>query len=282
MAEQPVVYTFHKIRERCEQPDPGAWRAFLTFYSPLCLRLLAVYLPEEGASAPRIWERTLQALAENDFERVRAAARKSEREFLADVRALLLDHAADHVSSSPPAENASARSRVDLGQLGKLLEGLPLLHQEMLFLKLAGYGDATLEGMFRIAPRVAAQAFDRLLPDYAAARNIEQDGCPWSGEWLALLRQARAARTEKCPELFQFLRIQDGQVSWYEKEPAEKHVAGCRHCLEAWTALREVGYWRHTAPPLPAAKIEQFLRVLPLGVAAPDKPNKSLLRRFFG
>jgi hypothetical protein len=276
--KHPVLYTFHKIREQCEGPDPGAWRAFLNFYSPLGLRLLEIYLPGDAASVPRVWERTLGALAEDGFERFRATARKSEREFLADVRALLLEHAAgEGPPAPPPGETSSAARGPDLDQLTKLLEGLPLLHQEMLFFKLAGYRDATLEGLFRIAPRVAQKAFERLEPDYAAARSPGADRCPWPADWLALLGQARAARTDKCPELFQFLRIQDGQVSWYEKEPAEKHVAGCLHCLEVWTALREVGYWRRAAPAVAATQIEQFLGTLPLGAA----PNRSLLGRLF-
>lgn len=275
--KQPIVYTFHKVRERCEQPDPGAWRAFVDFYSPFGLRLLEIYLPGERAAAARTWERTLAALAENGFERFRATARKSEREFLADIRALLLERAAE--PGLPPGSAVDASSPVLTPEkLAQLLGGLPLLHQEMLFFKLAGYCDATLEKVFRIAPRVAQKAFERLDPDYAAARNLAQDRCLWPRAWLALLARARAARTDKCPERFQFLRIQDGQVSWYEKEPAETHIAGCLHCLEVWAALREVSYWRHAAPAVSAEQAQQFLRALPL----PPEPKKPFFQRLFG
>ena len=306
--KQPAVFTFHKIREQGEQGEAGAWRAFLEFYSPLYLHLVLLYAPE-GEQGSGIWEKTLGALAEGNFARFRATSRQSEREFLSDVRALLLDiagherpaggpgaapgadaapvspdaptvnpdAAADNADSAPVNFEKPGLERPGLEKLGKIVAELPLLHQEMLFFKLAGYTDATLELVLRVAPRVAQASFERLSPDFAAARALTSDRCPWPADWLATLHAARAAKTDKCPELHQFLRIQDGQVSWYDKEPVEKHVASCLHCLEAWTALREVGYWRRAAPGVAPAKIEELLRGLPL--AAPAKP--AFLKRVF-
>jgi hypothetical protein len=93
-----------------------------------------------------------------------------------------------------------------------------------------------------------------------------------------LLREARSSKKENCICLHQFLRIQDGQTSWYDKEPVEKHVSGCMHCLEAWTALREVSHWRKAAPPLAVAQIDEFLSVLPLAA----ERKKPFLKRVFG
>ncbi len=300
--DTPGLSTFHKVREQCEQANASAWRAFLTLYSPLGLHLLGMYSPDHAA-ASRLWGKTAQRLAENSCERFRATARQSEREFLADVRALLLDIVvqeggaqgngeqeavapqdglgdANDAGDETPGGGANTASRaiIDSEKLATLLDGLPLLHQEMLWLKLAGYGDGSIEKMLRITPRVAEAAFARLLPDWGAALKIEQDRCPWPEDWLALLRQARTAKKESCPALHQILRVHDGQVSWYEKEPVEKHVSGCVYCLERWTALREVGYWRRVAPAVPPAQIEDWLRGLPLRA----EEKKSLLRRVFG
>ena len=317
--KQPAVFTFHKIREQGEQGEAGAWRAFLEFYSPLYLHLVSLYAPE-GEQGSGIWEKTLGALAEDNFARFRATSRQSEREFLSDVRALLLDiaghqrpaggrgaapDAAPVSADDAPANPDDAPVSVDgapvnfekpgleklgleklgleklgLEKLGKIVAELPLLHQEMLFFKLAGYTDATLELVLRVAPRVAQASFERLPPDFAAARALSSDRCPWPAEWLATLHAARAAKTDKCPELHQFLRIQDGQVSWYDKEPVEKHVAHCLHCLEAWTALREVGYWRRHAPAVAPAHVEDFLQLLPLAARHADIPETRVLAKF--
>src|SRR6185295_5907850 len=117
------------------------------------------------------------------------------------------------VSTSEPAA-----SILDLESIGKLLDGLPLLHQEMLFLKLAGYTDPSIERMLRMAPRVAQAAFARLESDYAAALKNESDRCLWPRPWLAMLRAARPLKQESCPPLHQFLRSHDGQITWYDKE----------------------------------------------------------------
>lgn len=288
MAEnKPVLYTFHKVREQCEHAKADAWRAFLLMYGPLAGHLLAMYAPNPP-EAPKVWQKTLQRLVENDFERFRGTARQTEREFLADVRALLLE-TLSQLSGTVPAGDISAASalrRDGAGNtaftpesLAKLLDGLPLLHQEMIFLKLAGYSNASVEKMLRVAPHVAEKSFERLSPDHSAAARIEKDRCAWPLEWVEILRQARAAKKENCADLHQILRIHDGQVSWYEKEPVEKHVSGCLHCLERWTALREIGHWRRAAPAIPAGQIDEGLAAL--GFRAPNV-KKSFLQRVFG
>ena len=294
MAEnKPGVLTFHRVREQCELANAEAWRAFVTLYGPLCLHLLGMYAPE-GTAADPVVAKMLGALAENNFERFRGTARQSEREFLADVRALLLEMVtalgkdagggtsvagAATADGGAPPEDASSQNKLNPESLAALLEGLPLLHQEMLFFKLAGYTDSSIEKMLRVAPRVAETSFARLSPDFAAALNAQKDRCLWPKDWLAILRQARAAKKENCPELHQILRVHDGQVSWYDKEPVEKHVSGCLYCLERWTALREVGYWRKVAPAVAAAQVEEWLRVLPLRA---EEKKKSFLQRVFG
>jgi hypothetical protein len=287
MAEkQAVLYTFHKVREQCEQANAEAWRAFLSMYGPLGTHLLAMYAPEPSA-AVGVWKTTLRRLAENNFERFRGTARQTEREFLADVRALLLETLSQSEATAGPNEvgapvaqlDGAGTAKLNSESLAKLLEGLPLLHQEMMFLKLAGYGDASIEKMLRVAPRVAEKSFERMSPDYAAAVKIEKDRCPWPVDWLGVLQQARTMKKENCPELHLILRTHDGQVSWYEKEPVETHVSSCLYCLDRWTALREVGFWRKAAAPVPAEQIEEGLSVLDM--RAPET-KKSLLRRFFG
>jgi len=274
--KQPVVFTFHLVREQCEQGSADAWRAFLDFYSPLFLHLLEI----DGFGDTPVWERTLDALVDDNYQRFRATSRQSEREFLIDVRALLVDQALAEARKSAGAEASGGGGApvLNLGRVAQLVEGLPLLHQEILWFKLRGYTDATIERILRMAPGVAHAALDRLMPDFAAARDLTSDRCPWPGDWLALLHQARANKKDDCPPLHQLMRIQDGQVSWYDKEPVEKRVASCLHCLESWTGLREVGYWRRAAPAVSPEQIEQLRRRIP--TVEPEK--RSLLKRVFG
>src|ERR1051325_1150835 len=99
-AKQTLV-TFHRVREECEQGSADSWRAFLEFYTPLAFQLVALYAPDRSPR-DQIWEQTISALAENNFERFRATERQSEREFLVDLRALLLDK----LTGRPPLRSA--------------------------------------------------------------------------------------------------------------------------------------------------------------------------------
>ena len=279
MKPEPVLYTFHKIREQAEQGNADAWRALLEFYAPMFFRVLEINGAMSRAEVLPIVKSMLEALAANGFERLRATSRQTEREFLGDLRALLLGAAVDFVDSKKSEVEASGAFEPDAfepAKISKLLDGVPLLHKEMLFFKLAGYTDNSIERVMRLSPGVAEKAFERLTGEFHAARQSEQDRCPWPAEWLAFLKQARGVKTETCTPSHQMMRIHDGQVSWYEKEPVEKHVSACLHCLEIWTGLREVGYWRRAADPLSRAEIDQLLEVIPA-----EKPTakKSLFAR---
>ena len=278
--KQSGILSFHQVREQCEQGGADVWRSFLTFYSPLCLQLARIYT---AGDAP-VWERTLEGLMKDNFAQLRAMQRQTEREFLMDVRTALFDcalaEAAKKTSAEPSASELAAPESptFNIEKVTKILDGLPLLHQEILWFKLAGYTDATIERILRMAPSVAHGALDRLGPDFAAARDLASDHCLWPEAWLDFLRQARAAKKEECPPLHQLLRIHDGQVSWYDKEPMERKVASCLHCLDSWTGLREVAYWRRAAPGVSPDQIEQLLRKLPLIV---PEEKKSLFGRLF-
>jgi hypothetical protein len=214
-------------------------------------------------------------LTGNSFERLRATPRQSEREFLGDLRAMLLEAATDYLSAKNSETLVAGAFEPE--KIAKLLDGLPLLHKEMLFFRLAGYTENTVERIMRLSPSVAEKAFERLAGEYQAARLTERNLCPWPAAWLAFLKQARGLKTETCTPTHEMMRIHDGQVSWYEKEPVEKHVSGCLHCLEAWTGLREVGYWRRAADPISAATINELLEVIPIENILTKK--KSLLQR---
>jgi hypothetical protein len=270
------LLTFHKIIAGCETGDSEAWRAFLRDYSPVMVQLARVYLPER-CEPVSLWRDVLGAVCSEDFKLLRTFGHQSERELLIDLRSFFLDRGLANSRSDDSAQAIAepAKQRVEL-----LVKDLPLLHQEVVFFKLAGYSDRTLEKMFRITPAVAQKGVDRLRDGFGAWLGREQDVCLWPAEWLELVKDARAAKAEDCPSARLFLRIQDGQAGWYEKEPAERHLTQCLHCLEAWTALREVSYWRTSAPPVPPEDLEALISAIPVQEVA--KRPAPFLKRIFG
>ncbi len=274
------IPTFHQIIAGCENGQAEAWRWFIIQYTPVAFRVIDVYLDPGGGRGVRrevFWRDVLGALAADDCQRLRGFEHQAEREFLIDLRRFLLEQGC---AALDPAWDDSRAEPPTSERLKALLAGVPLLQQEIVFFKLAGYSDATIEKLLRISPGVARQGIERLQADYSIALSRQIDRSIWPSGWMKVLRQAWASRSEGCAPVRQFIRIQDGQTTWYEKEPTEHHIVQCLSCLEAWTALREVGLFRREASGLPAPEVEALLSGLKIPAPAPRR--KPWFRRAFG
>lgn len=263
------MLTFHKIIAGCTAGEREAWQSFVEEYTPAFLGLLGVYLgPQSGQRAGVTWRASLADLTDQRFERLCSLEHQSEKEFLLGLRRLVLSHAASSIDpqtqlmAAPPSPQQYAVERAQ-----GLLAGLPLIHQQVVFLKLAGYSEGVIERLLRLTPAVAQQGLERLRD----GTRVEP------AEWFSVLERAWSIGTESCPAPRHLVRIQEGQVSWYDRDPVEQHIAACLRCLELWTALGEVRYWRRESRPLPVAEVEELLAPLPIK-AAPAK-RKSLLAR---
>ncbi len=270
------LLTFQKILPACEEEQAEAWRAFLSQYSPVAFELLDMYVPWTSAQRDAFWRDALLALSAEDYKRLRAFPHQAEREFLVELRAFLFERAQPLLDASKDSARVPGPTRE---KIAALLEGAPLLHQEIMFLKLAGYSDRTLEQLLRTSPSVGAAGLERLKAEYGAVLEGTEDRCPWPAAWLEMTRSAREARKPDCPVLRQMIRALDGQISWYEKDPLEQHRARCLSCLEHWTALLEVVGWAKRAHPWRDQQVNVFLSALPLNRAG--KVKMPFLKRLF-
>lgn len=268
---------FHKVLPACEEGNADAWRVFLADYSPIVDQLFRIYLPLSRAEQNEFWRETLVALSANDFEPLRGFEHQAEREFLVDLRAWVLDRAPAKLH---PSEDATLPPSPTGETLTELLKGLPLLHQEVVFLTLAGYSPASLEKLLRTTPTISAPGLARLKAEYALVLDRSEERCLWPAAWIELIRSARAAKGGNCATLRQLVRILDGQASWYDKSPVEEHRSSCLHCLEKWTSLQEVVHWKREGKPWARERIEWLLNVLPL--RAHSKPRRWVLSRVLG
>ena len=272
----PKLITFHRILAGCEEGSGEAWRAFLADYAPIVAQLLSVYVPLAAEAREEFSRDSLQELAGNNCQRLRAFDHQAEREFLYDLRVFLLERGG---SKLDPAQDAQDAPRPTLDSVRGILKDLPLVHQEILLVKLAGYSNHSVERFFRITPAVAQKGFERLQTSYSSILDRASDRCPWPAAWAEFSQAAGAAQTSDCPPLRQFVRILDGQYGWYEKEPTEEHIRNCAPCLVRWVALREIMYWRREAKACPPSQVEALLSSLSLRQEA--KPRKSLLARIW-
>jgi hypothetical protein len=267
---------FHNILPGCEEGNVDTWRAFLGNYTPGALQLFTVYSPWPPDVRLNYWREALGVLSGNDCAAIKGFSHQSEREFLVDLRAFLQDFA---LTKLDPSQDAASPVAPTTETLTALLSGLPLLHQEIAFLALAGYSQATIEKTLRTTPVVAQQGFERLRASYSAVLDRQDDHCLWPSAWLAICKSARAAAKEDCTPLRQLIRILDGQASWYDKSPVETHRVGCLHCLELWTSLVEVRAWERILQPIPPETVEALLAAVP---AKQQKRKASFFGRILG
>jgi hypothetical protein len=271
------LVTFHNTLRGCEDGNAESWRIFLSDYTPIILQLAVIYVPDSTRLGEQVWHEVLQTLTGDGFSRLRALEHRAEREFLLDLRGLFLEAAAPKQDG---ADDLASAPRPTLRAVVELLKGLPLLHQQVLFAKLAGYSDGGIERIYNVTPAVAAQSLERLQTDYAALLRRDQDVCPWPAAWIGVLRDARAAKTDSCSRVREQVRMLDGQSSWYEKELLEQHMVSCIHCLESWAALREIVYWRREAKPRSRDEINHLLSGL--RIANDSSTRTPLLKRLLG
>jgi hypothetical protein len=269
------LITFHRILAGCEEGRPEAWRHFLRDYSPTVLKLIGIYLPLPASKGGALWDDVLRRLAANHFEILRGLDHQAERAFLCELRGFIFGQASPPLD---PAQDAADAPRPTAERVRALLNGLPLAHQEILFLKLAGYSERTLETILRITPSIAAKGLERLQGEYGALLEKDEDACLWPASWMALLAEIHSAATPDCASLHALVRILDGQVGWSDKDPVERHMTGCINCLERWTALREIAHWRRELRPLPPESVEALLGSIPV---RNERSREPLLRRVF-
>lgn len=270
---------FQKILPACEEGSAEAWRYFLRNYTPTALQVLAVYTPWPADACWPVWVDALQALSAGDCAVLKSFSHQSEREFLVELRAFVQDFALARSQPSLEPRDAQAPPAPVVETLSNLLDGLPLLHQEIAFLALAGYSQPAIERILRITPAVAGEGLSRLRAGYAVALERTGDRCLWPAAWLGIVQTARANAQKDCVPLRQLIRILDGQASWYDKSPAESHRAHCLHCLELWTSLLEVVAWDRIRQPVPTDRIQAMLAVVP---SKPEKRHSSMLGRMLG
>lgn len=187
----PKFHTFQRILPGCEAGERAAWEAFLVRYTPIVQALDDFYLPGRERKAPAaLWAEALRSLSANHGERLRGLDHQAEREFLADLRAFYLELGAPALDPSPDAAPVPAPT---LESLESLLKDLPLAQKEIVFFKLAGYSDATLERMLLLPAAAIQKPLAQVEKSYVTALLRDGDACPWPSAWTEVLRRARAA-----------------------------------------------------------------------------------------
>jgi len=266
------VFSFHKMQEACRADQPAGWLHFIRAYAPLTHKLLQHYFPalEQRALLRQVFRaaRAEGGAVWRDF------AGTSEKEFLSHLRRFVLEQ-------GRAARGARPETPLTPENFWVLLQEFPPLQREVLLLAFHRYSpeEVSLFTKFETETVVAVtrQAHEKLRAQLgAAAGHLEpRDHDP-------LFAAVETPAGEKCVPVKTYARLVDGQVTWREREDAERHIENCLACLNRFAEFREVAHFFHTLPPADDALVAELAAAMGLPAQSVPKKKPAWWQRLLG
>lgn len=257
------VYSFHRMRDACLADQAEGWYRFLQAYLPLGRHLLERHFPALDQTA--LLTEVFRAARAHQVELWRTFQGTGEKEFLFHFRQFLMQRA------------RAARARLPETPLTpeifwSVLEEFPLLQREMLVLSFRRYTPEELTEMMKFNPETTraavAQAQEKLRTRLGAAVGPDL----LTRDHDALFAALEEQRGEKCLPAKIHARIADGQITWRDREAAERHIESCAYCLNRFAEYHEVFHYYRTLPPAEEAAVAPLAAAL--GLPAQESTRK--------
>jgi hypothetical protein len=257
------------MAEDCARGERLGWEEFVRDYCGFTRSMLWHYFP---ALTPEIEDHVVAA-----FQRARANNNAffhglrfaNEREFACAYRDFIFGYGREVARLPTP--------QISLEQARGVMKDMPVVEQQVLWLYVRGFREE------QVAPILMhAEATARAVKQKADERirtivpNASSDALVISAR--ALMEAAEKSKTDSCLPLKTFNNIINGQISWRERDVAEKHIAGCFYCLDRFTTFQEVVRRMKDKQAASDAEVEKV--VAQLGLAA--KRKSGLLAKVFG
>ena len=245
--------------EDCSRGELLGWQEFVGTYLSIARRLLLHYFPTLAPELDAHLTRLCRHARENGnawFAELRFA---NEREFLMELRALVFAYARAAARVPAPA--------FSLEQAQELLHDLSVVHRELLWMFVKGYDAAHTADMLMNAEATSGELNQRTRD--RIAQVVERGASD-------LLLAAEKASTPDCLPLRTFNNLINGQISWQERDEAERHFRDCLYCLDRFTSFQEMIWYGRNAPPLGEPQVQRILRELGLSLK-----KKGLVARLF-
>lgn len=257
------------MAEDCAQGERLGWEEFVRDYSGFARMFLTHYFPVLN---PEIEDHVTavfhRARANNNhfFVGLKFA---NEREFAVAFR--------DHVFAYGREAARLPIPQISLEQVREVLKDMPVVEQQMLWLVIRGFDASKIGSMLMNADATArdvkSKADERVRKIVPAA---SPDALVISAR--ALMEAAEQAKTDSCLPLKTFNNIINGQITWRERDVAEKHVAACFYCLDRFTTFQEVVRMIKDQQHAPEAYVESVVTKLDL----PTKKKPGLFAKILG
>lgn len=261
-----MVYTCYEMIRDCRAGADEGWRYFAANFAPLVQRLLEHYAPGDTRNEVRL-ERTLRGLRAPGSPLFQAAVPVPERDFLADLRQVVLAE----IDAPTPA------IPVDLETLKEALEPLTVVELQTVWLETMRYNPAQAAVMLKISKetvekmRAHGAELVRGKVDSWSASLLADNG-------LALGRAAAAVGAgEDCLPAKAYLDILDGRSTWHFRESVDRHVHGCLHCLDHFCRMVEVIALVRDTRPAEGPEAARFAQMMGM-----EEEKRGVWKKVFG
>lgn len=267
------VFSFDTMREACLTDQPAGWRHFVKTYAPVARHLLRHYFPAQEQAA--LLGRVVREAKANQAQVWRSFAGTSEKEFLLHLRGFVL------------REGRAARGTVPETPLTPenfwaLLEPFPALQREMLVLSFRGYTPEELSVIMKFLPETTRAAVERARKKLRTPLGAGLGPDIEKRDHDALFAAIETQRGEKCVLDKTYVRFVDGQVTWREREDAERHIENCLYCLNRFAEFREVFHFFRTLPPAEDNDVAELFVALGLPAQEPVGKKRAWWQRLLG
>jgi hypothetical protein len=244
----------------CATGEHLGWFEFIRDFGLITERLLLHYFPVLQPEIDSHVAGVFEKAHANDNAWCKSLKFQNEREFMMDFHDLVFAYG--RTAARVPVPELS------LEQFKEIVKDLNVVEREIMWLYVKGYNAAQIAPMMMNAEAtsnaiktVAEQRLKDLFPAMTAdALNASA---------RSLIESAEKTKTDECLPLKTFNNIVNGQISWRERDVAEKHIRDCFYCIDRFTSFQEMVRLRKDGKAMPDARVEQILGQL--GIAAGKK-----------
>jgi hypothetical protein len=257
------------MAEDCAWGERLGWEEFARDYSGFARYFLAHYFP---ALAPDIDDHVaavFQRARANNNQFFQGLKFANEREFAMAFRDFVFGYGREAARLPMP--------QLSIEQARSVMKDLPMVEQQMLWLFMRGFQEEQISPVLMHADATARNVKQKA---DERVRAIVPDASPDALiiSARALMEAAEQAKTDACLPLKTYNNIVNGQVSWRERDVAEKHVESCFYCLDRFTTFQEIIRLIKIRTPAPEEDIEKVVGKLDL----PAKRKSGLFAKILG
>ena len=257
------------MAEDCARGERMGWEEFVRDYTGITRSMLSHYFPP---LAPEIDDHVVavfgRARANHNgfFQGLKFA---NEREFAFAYRDFLFAYGRE-VARLPVPE-------ISIEQVRGVMKDLPMVEQQVLWLFMRGFPEEQIAPILMHADATARSVKQKA---EERVRSIVPDASPDAlvVSARALMEAAEKSKSDACLPLKTFNNIVNGQISWRERDVAEKHVESCFYCLDRFTTFQEIVKEMKDRQPASDEATEKIVAKLDL----PAKKKSGLLAKMFG